>query len=271
MTVATDTGYTLPNGTHARLLHAGNVFAADTITATDDTGSTADLVANSLTRDRWVPFASASAAQVASLRVDLASAQGGTCIAIAAHNLGSTSTQIAFEHDSNGDGTFTTIDTVTPTDDSPIMFFFAEITSDRWRITLTSDGLPEVGVLRIGDPLTFERARYAGAAPAAMNRATEVRGNVSRTGELLGRSKRRTILSESISWPRLSYDWVRANLDGPDGVIQSLEADSAFLAWRPSENDDVAYIMRASTGAPTATGQVNLWSFSIDAEVYAYE
>lgn len=271
MTVATEIGYTWTNGTHARLLHAGNAFVANTITATADTGSTADLVANSLTRDRWVPFAAAAAAQSASLRIDLASAQGGTCIAIGAHNLGSTGTDIAFEHDSNGDGTFTQIGTLSPTDDSPIMFFFDSITSDRWRITLTSDGLPEVGVVRVGDPLTFERARYGGASPAAMNRATEVRGNISRSGELMGRSKRRTILTERMTWPRLSYSWVRANLDGPTGAIQSLEADSAFLAWRPEDNNDVAFIMKASTNAPTATGAINLWSFSIDAEVYSYE
>jgi len=157
------------------------------------------------------------------------------------------------------------------TDDSPIMYFFDDQTADEWTVTISGGALPEVGVVRVGDPLVFERARYGGASPAAMNRATELVGNISRTGELLGRSKRRTILAESISWPRLTYDWVRANLDGPTGVIQSLEADSAFLAWRPSHNNDVAYIMRGSTGKPTATSVVDLWSFSIDGEVYAYE
>jgi len=272
MSVATEAGYTWTDGKHARLLHAGNSFDIDTITATADTGSTADLVDNGLTRDRWLPFASASAAQAASLRLDLVSPAAGTCFAIGAHNLGTTATSIAFEHDSNADDTFTVIGTHAPTDDSPILFFFDAITSGRWRITLTSDGLPEVGVVRIGNALTFERPFYAGFTPARMNRATDVIGNLSRTGELLGRSIKRTVLSEGYQWQNLTYAWVRANLDGPAGVIQSLEANSAFMAWRPEvATQDVSYIMRASTGAPMSMGMRDLWSFDMSGEVYAHD
>lgn len=271
MTVATEAGYSWTDGKHARILHKGNVLTPLTITATVDTGSTADLVANGLTRDRWVPFASASAAQVARIRIDPATAFAGTCIAIGAHNLGSTATDIVFEHDSNADNTWTTIGTLSPTDDSPILFFFNSITSIRWRISLTSDGLPEVGVVRIGVPLTFQRPFYAGASPARMNRATELVGNLSRTGELLGRSKRRTILSESANWANLKYDWVRANLDGPTGVIQSIESDSFFFAWRPSETQDVAYAMRGSSESPQAQGSRDYWSFGMSFEAYSYE
>jgi len=271
MGVATEAGYTWTDGKNARMLHAGNQFTISTITATDDTGSTADLVDNGLTRDRWVPFASASAAQVASLRLDIASPAEGTCFAIGAHNLGSTATSIVFEHDSNGDDTWTAIGTHAPTDDSAILFFFDGITSDRWRITLTSDGLPEVGVVRIGNALTFERPFYSGFTPARMNRATDVIGNVSRTGELLGRSIKRTLLAEQYQWANLTYAWVRANLDGPNGVLQSVEIDSAFLAWRPEvATDDVSYIMRAQTSPPSAMGMRDLWNFSMSAEVYSY-
>lgn len=418
MGVATAAGYSWTNGNHARLLHAGNRLPIKSITATVDSGATADLVDNDLTIDRWTPFANLltsptdfddsavwtltnvtvgsdgqtiaetaasgqhtlqqnvtwtsagglaifavrverqsvpevrllafdgtntrtcffdlrdlsigtqfnSTGQIvrisdkvyelrmyftansasgnvaiqfgngseglsyagdvnntikliraaahdgtASLRLDTFAAQGATCFGIAAHNLGSGAGRITFEHDSNADDTFTTIGTVSPDDDSPIMFFFNSISSARWRITVDRGVLPEIGVVRIGNPLTFERARYAGASPARMNRQTDVIGNISRTGELLGRSIKRTILRETIDWPRLSYSWVRANLDGPQGVIQSLEKNAAFFAWRPETISDVAYLMRATCSSPRATGAVNLWDFSIDAEVYSYE
>ena len=206
----------------------------------------------------------------ATLRLDTFGSQGGTCFAIGAHNLGSAGARITFEHDSNEDDTWTSIGSVSPTDDSPIMFFFDTITSPRWRITVDRGALPEIGVVQIADPLVFERPFYSGFTPASMDRATEVIGNMSRTGELLGRSIKRTILMEEYRWNNLSYSWVRANLDGPNGVIQSVEDRAAFIAWRPSETDDASYLMRAEAGAPTAIGQRDLWSFSMTAEVYAY-
>jgi hypothetical protein len=415
MGVATEAGYSWTDGKHARLLHEGNRLQIKTITATEDSGSTADLADNDLTRDRWVPFSNellnpdafdaddwtatnvtvasdgktiaettdsgehdlsqaftftaeehvvafkverqtvpevqlrandgtstftcffdlrdgtvgtasgctgrivdlgggefllsirftpAAATGVvelllsdgteavsyagattntikllrgyvhvssASLRLDTFAAQEASCFAIAAHNLGAAGARIAFEHDSNGDDTWTEIGSIEPDDDSSIMFFFDPVTSDRWRITVDRGVLPEIGVVRVGAPLVFERPFYAGFSPAAMSRGTEVIGNMSRTGELLGRSIKRTILREEYPWQNLSYDWVRANLDGPRGVIQSVEARAAFIAWRPSEADDASYIMRASPGVPQASGSRDLWSFSMSAEVYAYE
>jgi hypothetical protein len=210
-------------------------------------------------------------ASSATLRLDTFTAAGATCFAVGAHTLGSSGARIAFEHDSDGDDTWTEIGSVEPGDNGAIMFFFASITSDRWRVTVDRGVVPEIGVLWVGDPLTFERPFYAGFSPARMNRATEVIGNLSRTGELLGRSVKRTVLQEQYSWTNLTYSWVRSNLDGRNGVIQSVETKPAFLAWRPELTDDVSYIMRAGTDAPQAMGVRDLWSFNMSAEVYAYE
>lgn len=415
MTVATEAGYAWTDGRNARLLHDGNRFPVKAITASADSGTTADLVDNDLTVDRWLPFANGLAsptnfaasdwtvanvtvgvdgltltetadsgqhdvsqdftftavehvvafklerqtapevqvrandgttsftcffdlrdltvgtaanctgdivdlgggqvlariyftpaaaagvvelllangseavsyagstgsavkvlsavahASAATLRLDTFAALGGTCFAIAAHNLWSSGARLTLEHDSNGDDTFTSLGAVVPDNDGPIMFFFDSVTSGRWGITVDRGALPEVGIVRVGDPLKFEQPFYAGFSPGRMNRATEVRGNISGTGELLGRSKRRTVLTERFEWPRLTYPWVRANLDGPGGVIQALEAKGAFIAWRPSLTDDVSFIMGANVTPPVTTGQVNLMSFAIDCEVYSYE
>jgi len=415
MGVETEAGYTWTSGKNARLFHAGNKLVIKTITATADSGSTADLVDNGLTQDRWVPFSNllsdptdlsestwtatnltvgsdgltltettdngehdvsqaytwtaaehvlafkierqtAPEVQVrandgttsftcffdlrdgsvgtaanctgqiqdlghnqyllsiyftplaatgvaelllsngsetvsyagattttikvlrasanlssASLRLDPFTSQAGTLFAVAAHNLGSSNARIKFEHDSDENDTWTTIGTVTPSNDSPIMFFFASVSSPRWRITVDRGALPEIGVVWVGDPLTFPQAFYAGFTPARMNRATDVIGNISRTGDLLGRSIKRTVLSEEYSWTHLTYTWVRANLDGTQGVIQSLEDAPAFLAWRPEEVSECSYIMRASVNPPSAMGIRAYWSFGFSAEIYAYE
>lgn len=416
MTVETEAGYTWTDGNAARILHEGVRFPIKTITATADSGSTADLVDNDITVDRWTPFANGLTdptdlseadwtatnvtvatdgqqltettdtgehdvsqaytftavehvvawkvervtvpevqvrandgttsftcffdlrdksvgtaanctgqivdlgggefllsirftpvaatgvvelllsngsetvsytgstsniinvlsgyvnASSASLRLDTWVAQGGTCFGIAAHNLWSTGGRIAFEHDSDENDTWTTIGTVTPTDDGPLMFFFASVSSPRWRITVDRAAVPKIGVVRIGDPLVMQRTIYAGASPARMNRATDVISNISHSGELLGRSRKRTILMEGAEWQNLTYSWVRSNLDGVNGLIQSIETNAFFMAWRPENAaPDVSYFMRAEAGAPKSMGVSDLWSFGLSGEVHAYE
>ena len=200
-----------------------------------------------------------------------ATAQEADCFAIAAHNLGTIGGTIAFEHDSNGDGTWTTIGTLSPSDDSPILFFFDPITSDEWRITVSVGAVPEIGVWRVAKALQMQRPFYSGYVPARMNRAVDINGNISGSGELLGRSRKRSVLNASYNWDRLTYAWVRANLDGPNGLIQSIEVDPLFVAWKPGDVQDVDYVMRAGVQSPAAMGVVDLWSFAMGGEAYSYE
>lgn len=207
----------------------------------------------------------------ASITYDLFDAQDCDVFAIAAHNLGTTGATVSFEHDSNDDDTWTALGTLSPTDNSPIMFIFVPITSAKWRVGVSGGVLPEIGVWRVAKALQMERPFYGGFAPTPMARKTEVRGNISGSGELLGRSRKRTVLSASYEWSNLTYAWVRANLDGPDGLIQALETEPAFLAWRPSVTQDVDYIMRGGASAPQASGQRDLFTFSMSGEAYSYE
>lgn len=274
MTVAFQAGYSLPGSdlplNHARVIHKGVSFAPTTITASAELALYPGSAANSGdTVDRWRPVA--SGVTTATLAYSLAAPQAADCFAIAAHNIGTIGGTLTFQHDSNGDGTWTTIGSVSPTDDSPILFFFAPITSDEWRIQVSGGDTPEVGVFRISKALQMERPFYSGYAPARMNRNTQVLGNISGSGELLGRSRKRTTLSASYSWQHLSYSWVRANLDGTLGLIQNAEIDPVFVAWRPSEVQDVDYLMRASVEAPSAMGIRDLYQFSMSGEAHSYE
>lgn len=207
----------------------------------------------------------------ANLRYDLFSAQAGDCIGISAHNLGAAGARIRFEHDSDNNDAWTEIGAVNPIDNSPIMFFFDAVTSSRWRIRIDGGALPEVGVFRVGSPLKIERPFYGGFAVPRMARQTKINGNLSGSGELLGESVERTTLQSQYQWQNLSYAWVRANLDGKYGMIQSIEGKPFFLAWRPSETQDVDYVMRGSPTPPQAQGTRDLWSFGVSGEAWAYD
>lgn len=208
---------------------------------------------------------------LATLAYDTFQDQSCDVFALAAHNLGSGAGRISFQQDSNRDGVWSSIGDLEPSTDAPIFFIFSPISSSRWRIQVSRAVLPEIGVFRVGKLLQMERPIYGGVSPARMNRNTEVLGNMSGTGQLLGRSRKRTTLSANFSWSNLTYPWVRANLDGPEGLIQSAEVEPAFIAWRPDLVGDVDYLMRAATQAPAAMGTRNLWSFAMSGEALSYE
>jgi hypothetical protein len=104
-----------------------------------------------------------------------------------------------------------------------------------------------------------------------MNRQTEVLGNLSGSGELMGTSIKRTVLKTTYPWRNLTEAWIKTNLSTPSGLIQNVEGRACYLAWRPSEEQDVDYAMLVSTSAPVAQGERDLWSFSLSAEVHSYE
>lgn len=268
MTVAIDTGYTLPFGKHARLMHEGLTFPytvndGNTTSVAGPTFSKNGII-NGLTVDRYRPNATTWI-----IEIDLTGgAQEVSGICIGSSDMAASGQTVSIQYD---DGGFTTIHSIAPTVDSPIMFLFAPITAAKWRITGSGAAAPTIYNVMIGNTLVFEQPFYAGFTPARMNRATEIIGNISRTGELLGRSVRRTTLVSEYAWTHLTYGWVRANLDGKNGVIQSLEAKTGYIAWRPALVGDVDYLMRATVSPPVSMGIKNLWSFGMTAEVYSYE
>lgn len=188
---------------------------------------------------------------------------------IGAHNLGTRGGTVTIQRFTSS---WVDIMSITPTDDSPIMAIFEPLTDDAWRIKVEHAAGPAVGVVWFGKALQMERPFYGGFAPSQMNRSTVVRGNKSEGGQWLGRSTVRRSQRVSYAWQNLTAAWVRANLDGPQGLIRSLETVPFFLAWRPSELNDVDY---GWTGGPVE-GPVNqgvrdLMSFTFGAEVYGYE
>lgn len=208
----------------------------------------------------------------ATLRIDTYGDKVGTMFAIAGHNLGTAQGRITFQHDANDDDTFTSIDNLSPSDDQPIMFLFNQITSSRWRVVIDRALVPEIAVIRVGDPLQFQRARHNGFTPIETNRRTIMRGNQSEGGEWLGRSKVRVSNPGELAWQRLTPAWVEANLDGPNGMIRALEDEPFFLAWRPDTYAQAHYCWtEGPVDAPTFDQRPNLMSFSIDFDALGFE
>ena len=233
---------------------------------TDDTGATTFI---GDANDAIEVVELATHRSLSSVRMEYFTEEDFDCFGVAAHNLGSTGARIRLDQ-WNG-SSWVNVSEIEPTDDSPIMVFADQFSSDELRIQIDRGFIPEIGVVRAGEALVFQRTFYGGFTIARNNRRTEVIGNISSTGELLGRSRKRTTLSATYSWENLTYDWVRDNLEGPDKLIQAVEVDTAFLAWRPGVTEDADYIMRAGTQAPQAMGTKNLWTFQMTGEVHSYE
>ncbi len=105
-----------------------------------------------------------------------------------------------------------------------------------------------------------------------MARRTTITGNMSEGGEFLGRSKIRSSVATSYDWSNLTYAWVRANLDGLTGLIQSVETEPFFLAWRSSSEEDVDFGWTTSpVSSPSLAGTRDLMTFGFKAEGYGYE
>ncbi|RMD52400.1 hypothetical protein D6827_00100 [Candidatus Parcubacteria bacterium] len=202
------------------------------------------------------------------VRIDGFSAVASDVICIAAHNLGSSIARLTLEHDANEDDVWTAIDVISPADDSTIMFFFAPITSRRWRLTVDRGVMPEIAVFRVGKALQFERPFYGNYTPAAFNRQVKILGNYSVTGELLGRSLIRVNGETTYKWNNLTESWVRANLVGKGKLIQSIEVEPLFIAWRPGEAAEADFVMKATVDPPASIGLRDLWSFGFSGEVY---
>jgi len=200
------------------------------------------------------------------------SAQTGNVFCISGHNLGSRNGRLTFAHDSNGDTTYTTIDTLSPTDDSPIMFLHDGVSSAEWRVQVDRAGGPKIAVIRIGSALTMERPFFGGFSPAHWNRTDMLSGNKSECGQFLGRDIINKGFTARYEWKNLSDSWVRTNLDGMGGLIRAVRKEPFFIAWRANDYQDCDYVWTAAPVAgPIYSGTRDLVDFTIEAEGHGYE
>lgn len=270
MGVIFESGYALPGGdtpmTHARIAHSGNWLTGATISAsTTDTDYFEDASDTSLTYEKWKPTSLPSTA--ATWEANFGGAQSADYCVIAAHNLGTTG--CTFKVQSwNGSSWVNRCALTAIADDMPIMVIFEPVAHTKYRVQVSVGANPEIGVIKFGVALQLERAMFGSHAPIDMARSTQNRSTKSETGEVLGKTKLRTMLASDYQWRNLTSAWVRANWLP---FIKAAEAEPFFIAWRPADFSEVAFAIEQSFSVPTNMGVLDFMQVGMSVKAYGYD
>lgn len=241
---------------HSRIGHQTYTRTGTASASSAQVDFPADAPLNELTYEFWRPNA-----LPAVWTLDAGSSVSGNYFGIGAHTLG-TSGNTIFIQGSNDNITFTNIDSLTPTDNSPIMFLFASVSYRYWRISIAGGSFPSIGVIYVGMVLEMLRPCYAGLTPISLSRDTVIRPNRSEGGQWLGRSVIRSGSSMSCSYNNLDNAWTRTTFKE---FIEDAVLYPFFFAWRPDNYpEDVGYVWVAEDIKPSNTGVRDLMQVSLN-------
>lgn len=265
MTVIFQSGYSLPGGDqplrNARIGHSLNWLAGGTaVPSTTATGYFANAPMNSLTYERWKPSAVPATweyAHTGSVTVDYA--------AVAGHTLSGCT--VRFER-WNGAAWIAISPDTAITDNGPIFLIFTPVAAQRLRLNVLSGTAPEVAVIKFGRALQLEQPIFGGHTPIDFGRQTVLRSNKSETGEYLGRTKQRTLLSTSFSWSHLSTAWMEANWVT---LQKATESEPFWIVWRPSDRQQVGYCQTDSVPIPQNMGIRDFMEVELSVRGLAYD
>lgn len=203
---------------HARILY-NNLLNASSVTDAEKV----------LTPNTWERWTSASGTMEA--RFQTGSSVKVNAIGIAAHNLGSTGSQVVVSTSDTVNGTFTARAVATPTDNSPLLFLFDDVDDcEDVKVTITGGTDREVGVVYVGEALQMFQPIYGGHNPNDLNNKTTYRNNNSESGQFLGRTVIRRGGETRFRWQHLDPEWVRQKFKP---FIESAITQPFFINWRP--------------------------------------
>jgi hypothetical protein len=240
---------------HSRIGHQSYTRTGTVTASSEAVDFPADAPLNELTYEFWRPTA-----LPATWTLDAGSSVAVNYFGIAAHTLGTSSNTVTIQS-SPDNTTWTTIDSITPTDNSPIMFLFASVTAEYYRIEITGGAIPSVGVVYVGTVLEMLRPCYAGLTPISLSRDTVIRPNRSEGGQWLGRSVIRSGSSMSVNYTNLDNAWVRSAFRD---FIDDAVTYPFFFAWRPDNYpEDVGYVWVGEDIKPSNSGTRDLMNVSI--------
>lgn len=257
MAVIIDSALTNPD--HPRICY-NNLSAAATVTAsTEASGFAKENVQNALTWNFWQPTT-----QTSFLEFDFGSPTAIDYIGIAGHNCGTQGNTINIQYwDGLSPGSWVTIDTTTPTDDSVILFLFASSNHQIFKVEFTGGSVPNVASIFMGNQLTMQRTIYGGHSPVTMSKKTVIRPNKSEGGQWLGRSTIRQSAIVNAEFKNLTASWFRANFEP---FMNDAIDDPFFFAWRPTTYPtELAYCWTGGDLTASNMGQADLMQVSLSA------
>lgn len=246
---------------HSRIGHQTYTRTGTATASSAQTNFPADAPLNSMTYEYWRPTAIP-----ATWTLDAGSSVSANYFGIGAHTLSGCAISI---QGSNDNVSYTTIDTLTPSDNSQIMFLFAPVSYRYWRLYISSGSIPSVGVIYVGTTLDMIRPYYAGVSPISLNKTTVIRPNRSEGGQWLGRTVIRQGSSMSAEFKNLDNAWVRNTFSQfiDDAVLYPF-----FFAWRPDNYpEDVGYVWVTDDIAPTNMGIRDLMQVSFSMQGLSFE
>jgi hypothetical protein len=237
--------------THARIGMDNAVRTAEISATSAIDGFPASAVGNALTYEYWRPVNGTGTitAGFAEQSIDY--------IGIASHNLAGGS--VTVEHSMNG-ATWTTVRTVSPENNAPLMFLFQPVQAKYIRVLVAATNA-SVAVIYAGKTLEMQRAVFGGISPVNFGRSTVIRPNESESGLWLGRNVIRQGSETSVTWQNLTYDWYKDNFDkfAKDAIKYPF-----FFAMRPATYPEMTgYMWTQGDIVPTLSGIRNYLNVSV--------
>ncbi len=240
------------------------IVTEDNITSlTQAAGFPVASLANPLTAERWKPTA-----LPATVTIDNGSAVDVDYIGLASHTFARDRCVITAQYSFDGSEWFD-ISEASPGDGKPIMFIFSTITARYWRLNITGESVPSLGVLYIGQLLVSQRGIYGGHTPITMGRKTRTIRNKTEGGQFAGISIIREGVGTNIDLKHLDAIWYRDNFEP---FVVSARARPFFFAWRNQEfPQEVGYVWTTDDIVPSNMGIKNLMQVSFNVEGYSDE
>lgn len=215
------------------------------------------------TFDYWTPTA-----VPATLTTESAMTEKVDCMAIAAHDIGTTGATVSVEHSADG-VIWVEVGSHAPTDDTTIVMVFKPVTAKWWRLVV-SGAVASIGVVRMGFRLVFPSGINTGYTPINLARRITVQGGVTVGGQFGGQRITKRGASTTVSVAAMDRSFV--DNDMADFHLHYDEGRSFFWAGGPAIfPNDVAYCWRPPTGGEIKPSYVEsgvLAEFSMTIEAY---
>ena len=223
------------------------------------------------TYDKWE--ATENGSNRAALAVDFGSTQSPGFVGVAAHNLGTQTSEVFLQRSSDGSSWSTVAQSISPTDNRAFGWRLDSGLSDRyWRFRC--DDLPtgeaaQIGVAFFGTEIILPQRIYQGYTPPLTPTNVQSAANVSEGAQLLGSYYINRGSSIQATIDHLTPSFVRG------ATWQTFQQEwnegcPAFWAWRPTKYGDLHFMWRGGAQAivPTNSGPKDYMSLTIAGRAY---
>ena len=242
-----------------------NLYSRGTVSeSTYLTGYPGSNVGTETTYDYWTPTAIP-----ANVKVDMTTATSADSCAIVAHTLGSSGSTVLLQW-STDNIAWTTVTTVNPTDDTPILILFTSVSKRYWRINITASTLtPIIGCVVLGAKTVFPGGVMPPYTPIWQAQTVDLLVAKSLGGQFLGNRILRQGAETSINLVPFSKTYAESTLQ----TFKSWYNGGHAFVWASGPSvftNDVGYVWRKSGAEmrPTFTDTGNWVKVNMEVEGY---